>query len=168
MRKDLSMAYSEVPRIALNQDGKITLYVNVGGFKPGTPVEISGYATQTSGAVATFQSVQIMPNPNDPNDPHYDPNYDPNYGVIMPVTDVPVIGPPFEPADPVTVIARAADVWITELELEAAGAQLDQPVQAAIARIREVNPKAAWDSVEGSYHSVYGSNYGPPGAPPAS
>ena len=155
------MGFSEVPRIELNQDGTVTIYVNVGGFRPDTPVEVSGYATQTSGAVATFHYIQSMP-------PANDPSYDPNYGMIVVVPPVPVIGPPFDPADPVTVIARAADVWITELELEAAGAQLDQPLQAAIARTEHVNPKAAWDSVEGSYHSVYGSNYGPPGAPPAS
>ena len=48
------MPFSEVPRIELSQDGTVTFYVNVGGFQVGTPVEISGYATQDNGAVATF------------------------------------------------------------------------------------------------------------------
>ena len=55
------MGYGQVPRIELNQDGTVTFFVIVGGFRVGTPVEISGYATQTNGAIATFQSVQLMP-----------------------------------------------------------------------------------------------------------
>lgn len=55
------MPYSQVPRIELNQDGTINLLVNVSGFDPGTPIEISGQATQDNGAVATFYSVQKMP-----------------------------------------------------------------------------------------------------------
>ena len=55
------MPFSEVPRIELSQDGTVTFYVNVGGFRVGTPVEMSGYATQDNGAIATFQDVQLMP-----------------------------------------------------------------------------------------------------------
>ena len=40
----------------------LTLYVRVYGFEPGTPVEISGQATQDNGAVATFYDIQQIPN----------------------------------------------------------------------------------------------------------
>ena len=40
------MSNSAVSRIELNQDGTINLMVDVYGFDPGAPVEISGQATQ--------------------------------------------------------------------------------------------------------------------------
>jgi hypothetical protein len=139
------MSYSEVPRIALNEDGTVTIYVNVGGFKPNTPVEISGYATQTNGAVATFFAVQPMPVPKRPD-----------YGVIMVVSGVPVIGSTFAPADPIMVVARATDAWISKLPQDS-GAELSPEMQEAIAD--EVNIQAAWSSDEKSYHSVYGPKW---------
>jgi hypothetical protein len=136
------MSFSEVPRIELTKDGKVTLYVNVGGFKVGTPVEISGYATQANGAIATFHYVQPMP-VGDLVD-----------GVIMVVKDVPVFGPPFEAREPVTVIARAADAWITKLDLAPSE---DLPKLLKGTGAGEVFDKA-WKSVEGSYHSIYSSD----------
>ena len=59
------MGYSQVPRIQLNNDGTISLEVNVSGFEEGTPVEISGQATQENGAVAAFSSVLKMPEHKD-------------------------------------------------------------------------------------------------------
>ena len=57
------MSNSEVPRIELSPDGStLTLYVRVDGFAPGTPVEISGYATQDNGAIVTFYDIQQIPN----------------------------------------------------------------------------------------------------------
>jgi hypothetical protein len=57
------MSNSEVPRIELSPDGStLTLYVSVDGFAPGTPVEISGYATQDNGAIVTFYDIQQIPN----------------------------------------------------------------------------------------------------------
>ena len=55
------MPYSQVPKITLNEDNTITVYVKVYNFDVGTPVEISGQATQVNGAVATFYNVQQMP-----------------------------------------------------------------------------------------------------------
>jgi hypothetical protein len=144
------MPYSEVPRVELGDDGRVTLYVNVGGFKVGTPVEISGYATQANGAVATFHHVEQMP-VGDLVD-----------GVIMVVKDVPVFGPPFEAREPVTVIARAADAWITKLDLAQPG---DLPKLLKGTGAGEVFDKA-WKSVEGSYHSIYSSD--PPQEEPGS
>src|SRR5215813_40374 len=107
--KGLSMGYSQVPRIELSQDGTVTFFVNVGGFRVGTPVEISGQATQTNGAVATFRDVQRMT------------EGDPVEGVIMVVRGVPVVGPAFTRDEPIMVIARAADVWIDKLDLDTGG-----------------------------------------------
>jgi hypothetical protein len=137
------MAYSEVPRIELNQDGTVTFFVNIGGFRVGTPVEISGYASQANGATATFRWVQPMP------------EGDPVQGVIVVVKSVPVVGT-FTAADPVTVIASAADVWITTLNQDA-GNQLSPAVVAAMTLSGQVNPRASWNSDGATYHSMYAS-----------
>ena len=137
------MPYSEVPRIELNQDGTVTFFVNIGGFRPGTPVEISGYASQTNGATATFRWVQPMP------------EGDLEQGVIVVVKSVPVIGT-FMAADPITVVASAADVWITTLS-QGTGNQLSPAVVAAMTLSGQVNPKASWNSDGTTYHSMYAS-----------
>jgi hypothetical protein len=139
------MGFSEVPRIELSRDGTVTLFVSVGGFRVGTPVEISGYATQANGAVATFQSVQLMP------------SGDPVEGVILLVSGVPVIGSTFTADEPITVVARAADVWITTLDLDTGGKKLPTAIEEARARSGQVNIRAAWRSDEENYHSVYSS-----------
>ena len=146
------MGYSEVPRIELNRDGTVTFFVNVGGFRVGTPVEISGYATQTNGAVATFYDVQPMP-PGDPEE-----------GVVMMVRDVPVIGPTFTAEDPIMVVARAADVWITKLHLDTGDKALSEEIKTAKAQAGEVNIRAAWNSDEKTYHSAFSTGV-PPGPP---
>ena len=56
--EDSLMPNSQVPSIHLNQDGTISIQVNVYDFDAGTPVEISGQATQENGAVASFYSFQ--------------------------------------------------------------------------------------------------------------
>jgi hypothetical protein len=137
------MPFSEVPRIELNQDGTATFFVNIGGFRVGTPVEISGYASQANGATATFRWVQPMP------------EGDPEQGVIVVVKSVPVIGT-FMAADPITVIASAADVWITTLS-QGTGNQLSPAVVAAMTLSGQVNPRASWNSDETTYHSMYAS-----------
>ena len=55
------MSNSQVPRIELNKDGSLNIQVNVYGFDGGTPVELSGQATQANGAVASFYQVQATP-----------------------------------------------------------------------------------------------------------
>jgi len=50
------MAYGKVSNIIRGQDA-ITLYIEVDDFEEGAAVEISGYAIQEEGAVATFSIV---------------------------------------------------------------------------------------------------------------
>jgi Animal haem peroxidase len=149
------MGFSEVPRIELSQDGTVTIFVSVGGFRVGTPVEISGYATQANGAIATFQDVQLMP------------EWDPVEGVPLVVKCVPVIGSTFAPNEPITVVARAADVWITTLDLDTGKKPLSKDLMAAKARARQVSIQAAWRSDEKNYHSVYSPASSPEESPPA-
>jgi hypothetical protein len=98
---------SEVLRVELNQNGTINLVVNVNGFDPGEPVEISGEVTQTQAdgtvAVASFYSVKQMPSGNLPVR-------------VEGVAAVP--GNNFDPGSPspITIVARAAQVWTTTLE----------------------------------------------------
>ena len=122
------MAYSEVPRIELNQDGTVTFFVNIGGFRVGTPVEISGYASQTNGSTATFRDVVPMP------------EGDPVAGVIVVVKGVPVIGA-FTAEDPIMVVAQAADVWITTLDQDTGNMELSPEIKAAKALSEQINAK---------------------------
>ena len=99
------MPNSEVPRVELNQDGTISLEVNVDGFDAGTPVEISGQATQANGAIATFYE-----RPDNAR-------ADGGHGVILVIHSVPVVGTKkFEAGFPITVVVRATEAWITTLE----------------------------------------------------
>jgi hypothetical protein len=111
---------SEVPRIELNTDGTINLEVTVSGFDAGTPIEISGSVSQENGAVATFYSIQQMPQ----NGPVH----------VVRVSAVPPNH--FATGFPITVVARAAQVWITALEAETGSGALQsrvvsEPLQAA-------------------------------------
>ena len=135
------MPFSEVPRIELDQDGTVTFFVNIGGFRVGTPVEISGSATQTNGATATFRDVLPMP------------EGDPVAGVIVVVKGVPVIGE-FTEQDPIMVVAQAADAWVIKLDQDA-GDKLSPAIMQAKAQNALINPKAAWNSDETTYHSMY-------------
>jgi heme peroxidase len=137
------MGYSQVPRIELSQDGTVTLFVNVGGFRVGTPVEISGHATQTNGAVATFRDIQLMP------------SGDPVEGVILVVRGVPVIGSTFTEDEPIMVVARAADVWIDKLHLDTGNQALSEAIMTAKALSGQANIRTGWNSDDKTYHSVY-------------
>ena len=56
---------SQVPKIELNHDGTITLYVDVYNFEAGTPIEVSGQATQMNGALPPryfFQAIDAPGN----------------------------------------------------------------------------------------------------------
>lgn len=90
---------SEVCRVELNDDGSINLEVHIYGFDAGAPVEISGSATQENGAVASFYSVQQMHNSRSV--------------YVGPVAAVPPNV--FVDGIPLTVVARAAQVWISTL-----------------------------------------------------
>src|SRR5689334_8310870 len=111
------MGYGKVSNIVRGQDA-IILYIEVDDFEEGAAVEISGYATQEDGAVATFSSVQAMPRKNG--------NAPTTLTVEAPVPPGSFTG------FPITVVARAAEVWVTKLsrvtdaeEMKKIGANLD-------------------------------------------
>jgi hypothetical protein len=134
------MGHSEVPRIELNKNGTITLYVDVPNFDEGTPIEISGQATQANGAVATFYSVQIMPRHGTQDKP-------------LAVRSVRAVPPnQFAEGFPITVVARAAEAWITTLEFQAPDP--DEGAQPNRGAVWQGNPskiKAAWKSSSYGY-----------------
>jgi hypothetical protein len=144
------MGYDKVPRIELNRDGTVTFFVSVGGFTVGTPIEISGYAIQTNGAVANFHHVQPMPAGDREN------------GVIIVVRNVQVIGSAFTAQDPIMVVARAADVWIDKLNLATEGTVVSEDVAAALEASKalaisaQVGIEEAWNSDGTTYHSALG------------
>jgi hypothetical protein len=114
------MSHSWVPTVELNKDGTISLNVTVEGFGQGTLIELSGQATQANGAVASFYSVQTVPAPSQQGK-----------GSPMDVKSVRTVKP-FVEAEPITVVARAAEVWITTLQPGAdASWQPDPGVQAS-------------------------------------
>jgi hypothetical protein len=87
--------------IELINDGTLSLHVRVSGFAPGIPVEISGYVTQSNGAVATFYDIQNMPAAAGDAD--------------MDVINVQAAEKGFDQNLEFTVITKAADVWISKL-----------------------------------------------------
>jgi hypothetical protein len=140
------MPHSEVPRIELNQDDTISLYVSVYGFDAGTPVEIFGQATQGDGVIASFYDVQMMPASS-------------GKGAILTVKSVPPVPPKkFVESEPIIVVARAAEAWITTLERDAAA----QASQAAALTTGSSGFKAIWKSTGYSY-AVWPSGWPPPG-----
>jgi hypothetical protein len=128
---------SWVTAIELKNNNTITLHVRVDGFGPGTPVEISGYATQPNGAVATFYDIQKMP--------------DTAGAAIMDVINVRAASPnKFQSKLPFTVVARAADVWISTLD--------DDGMQE-----HAVGIEAGWNSAQNDYRSaLYTDKQGSP------
>jgi hypothetical protein len=98
------MPNSQVPRIELNPDGSINIKVSVYGFDEGTPVELSGQATQINGAVATFYQVQATP-------PHDGETVD-----LLLSSVAPVLPNKFDAGFPITVVVRATEAWITTLD----------------------------------------------------
>ena len=57
------MPHSAVTRIELNDNDTINIMISIDGFEKGTPIEISGQATQDNGAVA-----HILQHPGMPGD----------------------------------------------------------------------------------------------------
>jgi hypothetical protein len=99
------MPLNKVNNIQLNHDNTISLEVSVDGFDVGSPVEISGHATQANGAVATFFDIQTVPEPNDVKQ------------MVVTVKSVQVSSEnSFVAKDPISVVARAAEVWLTTLD----------------------------------------------------
>jgi hypothetical protein len=85
-------------------DGKITFSVGVYDFEKNEPVEISGYATQTGGAFANIYQIAQVPDMADPS---------------VDVTVEPRSKKQFSKDEDVTVVIRAAKVWVTVLRPKA-------------------------------------------------
>jgi hypothetical protein len=122
--------------IELKSDDTLSLHVRVSGFAPGIPVELSGYVTQSEGAVATFYDIQNMPaTPGDAD---------------MDVINVQAASEKFRPDLPFTVITRAADVWISKLGKDTSFQASAEPGTGGI--------KAAWKSSQKAYQSTLITN----------
>jgi hypothetical protein len=130
-------AHSWVSRIEFIEGGKtINLYLYMSGFAVGTPVEISGYATQENGTIATFYKLwEMEPIPAGED------------GVMMLVEDVPVGGTgKFMPKKPITVVTRATDAWITRLSTDDGKQQI--PPEIIALRPASQGNILAWKSDE--------------------
>jgi Animal haem peroxidase len=120
------MGYGKVSKITLNTNNTMTLDVEVDDFEQGTLIEVSGNATQANGAVAAFYSVQPMPARSG--------------GEPTIVVKTPVPPNTFVAGLAITVVARAAEVWITTLE-----AEMDPEVLTSLASHPGSDPpRAAW------------------------
>ena len=95
------MPHTEVPEIELRDDDSIAITVEVFGFEAGTPVEISGHATQPNGAIATFYDIRILPPASQ--------------GGGSFVTVIATPSPKFVAGEMITVVGRAAKIWGTVL-----------------------------------------------------
>ena len=60
----------------------------------------------------------------------------------MVVQGVPVIGSKFTEEDPVMVVARAAEVWVTKLHLDTGEKTLSEAIMTAKAVTGQVNPES--------------------------
>ena len=95
------MPFPWVTDVTFNND-QIVLTVKIEGFDTGERIELSGYATQENGAFAVFSTLQVVPPPAI------------NKKITMYVTALSSLN--FEKGSPVTVVFRAARVWVTVLE----------------------------------------------------
>lgn len=82
------------------KDGQIVLTIELDNYLANESVEISGYATQSNGAFATFYDIQST-------------EENPAGRVMMFVKATPTVG--FQKGEPVTVSLRASRVWVTVL-----------------------------------------------------
>ena len=101
------MPHTHVTEIELRDDGTLALTVEVFGFEVGTPVEISGNASQLNGAIATFYHLQNLPAAG------------PGGGSLLTVTSAPAAK--FAAAEMITVVGRATKIWGSVLRADAAG-----------------------------------------------
>jgi Animal haem peroxidase len=98
------MPYSAVSRVELNQNDTINLEIDIHGFDEETYIEISGHAIQDNGAIATFYSVQEMKPDSDKK-------------ATLTVASISAVPPKkFVKGFPITIVARAAEAWITKLD----------------------------------------------------
>ena len=97
------MPHSAVSRIELNQNNTINIMISIDGFDKGTPIELYGQVIQDNGAVGTFYSVQEFP-------------VKLGQSGTLTVPAISAAEPKVFVNISVTVVARAAEVWITELK----------------------------------------------------
>ena len=95
------MPFPWVTDVTFNNN-QIVLTVKIEGFETGERIELSGYATQENGAFAVFSTLQVVPPPT------------PDQKITMYVTALSSLN--FQTGSPVTVVFRAARVWVTVLE----------------------------------------------------
>ncbi|HEY0999746.1 MAG TPA: heme peroxidase family protein [Streptosporangiaceae bacterium] len=106
------MPHSAVTRIELNDNDTINIMISIDGFEKGTPIELYGQAIQDNGAVGTFYSIQEFP-------------VGPDQTATLTVPSISAAEPNvFVAQFPVTVIARAAEVWISQLGNDTANGAL--------------------------------------------
>jgi len=114
------------------KDGQILLTVLIDEFLPDESVEISGYATQNSGGFANFYDIQPV-------------TENPDGSVIMYVKATP--SQPFKEGDDITVVLRAARVWVTVLKAQQDG-QAPQPYHYPATPAGPAAPEGAiWNGV---------------------
>ena len=114
-----------VTKVTLQND-TITFSVGVYGFDAGEPVEISGYATQTNGAFVNIYQIKQVPDMADP---------------AVDVTVDPQSGQQFSQDDEITVVIRAAKVWVTVLGST-------PPQEGLGAETRSADASITWDNVQ--------------------
>jgi hypothetical protein len=95
------MPFPWVKQVTIKEN-KVVLTVQADEFAPFENLELSGYATQNSGAFAVFDVVQRVPEPN------------PDDTIDIYVTVTP--SRPFTKGEAVTVTMRAGPVWVSVLK----------------------------------------------------
>lgn len=92
-------------------NGMIKLSVSVDEFQPGDYVQITGQATQTCGAFATFYAIQQVPaeRSTDPSDPA---NKEEHLYIWVTATPVPH---KFSSDEDITAFLSVAECWLTVL-----------------------------------------------------
>ena len=102
-------SHSAVSRVELNEDDSINLAIDVYGFDERTKIELSGQVIEDNGTIATFYNVQQMPANGDKE-------------ATLKAMSISAVRPnKFVKGFPITVVARAAEVWITKLDNDTAG-----------------------------------------------
>jgi len=128
-------ANSYVTQAELRQD-KVVLTVRVDDFKAGAAVELSGQATMTNGAFATFYDVQNVPAPDDQGH------------LSLTVAATPVDMARFEKGnaagDDITVVTRVSMVWATVLGRHHENPDNPNPNSLAWRIVKEAQPLSAY------------------------
>jgi hypothetical protein len=126
------------------QNEVMVFSVQLEGFNVGEAVELSGSATQNNGALASFYGIQTVPALN------------PQGLAELTLSAAP--SAPFREGEDVTVVLRAAKVWVTVL-----GEDPDERSQVGGAEAGQAQDGTAWPKVK---RETAIRGYAPP-APPA-